>query len=97
MNKFYGKSLNEMTFGELTLLSVDIQLTSFEKSNITNENLLRQSFVIREGLVSKCINDGGDYSRGRFVSEFNGDNLMEIEGGFDEYVEVSNINYISLN
>ena len=29
MNKFYGKNINEMTFGELTLLSVDIQITSF--------------------------------------------------------------------
>ena len=43
MNTFYGKSVNTMTFGELTLLSVDIQLMSFEKGGITNERLITQS------------------------------------------------------
>ena len=95
MNTFYGKSVNTMTFGELTLLSVDIQLMSFEKVGITNERLITQSYQIRETLVRKCINDGGDYSRGRFVSEFNGDTLMEIEGTFDDYIEVTN--FLSLN
>ena len=84
MNKFYGKNINEMTFGELTLLSVDIQLTSFERGGINNEILIRQSLQIREGLMFKCMNDGGDYSRQRFVNEFNGTNPMELEGGFDE-------------
>ena len=95
MNKFYGKSVNTMTFGELTLLSVDIQLMSFEKVGITNERLITQSYQIRETLVRKCINDGGDYSRSRFVSEFNGDTLMEIDGGFDEFIEVTN--FLHLN
>jgi hypothetical protein len=84
MNKFYGKNINEMTFGELTLLSVDIQLTSFERSGITNENLINQSLQIREGLMYKCMNDGGDYSRGRFVNEFNGTTPTGIEGTYDE-------------
>ncbi len=84
MNKFYGKNINEMTFGELTLLSVDIQLTSFERSGITNETLINQSLQIREGLMYKCMNDGGDYSRQRFVNEFNGTNPMELEGTYDE-------------
>ena len=88
MNKFYGKNLNEMTFGELTLLSVDIQLTSFERSGVTNETLIRQSLQIREGLMFKCMNDGGDYSRERFVNEFNGTNPMVLESGFDEFEEV---------
>ena len=38
MNTFYGKSVNTMTFGELTLLSVDIQLMSFDLvGNIPSE------------------------------------------------------------
>jgi hypothetical protein len=84
MNTFYGKSVNTMSFGELTLLSVDIQLMSFEKGGITNERLITQSYSIRETLVDKCFNDGGDYSRGRFVNDFNGTQPMGIEGGFDE-------------
>jgi hypothetical protein len=84
MNKFYGKNINEMTFGELTLLSVDIQLTSFERSGITNETLINQSLQIRESLMFKCLNDGGDYSRQRFVNEFNGTTPTGLEGGFDE-------------
>jgi hypothetical protein len=84
MNQFYGKNINEMSSGELTLLSVDIQLMSFERSGITNPTLIQQSLQIREGLMNKCINEGGDYSRERFVSEFNGTNPMVLEGGFDE-------------
>lgn len=84
MNKFYGKNINEMTFGELTLLSVDIQLTSFERSGINNETLIRQSLQIREGLMYKCMNDGGDYSRERFVNEFNGTTPTLLEGEYDE-------------
>ena len=64
MNKFYGKELKDMTFGEMTLLSVDIQILSFEKSNIPQKHI-NDSLVIREGLLSKCINDGGDYDRER--------------------------------
>ena len=84
MNKFYGKNINEMTFGELTLLSVDIQLTSFERQGITNETLITQSLLIRESLFNKCMNDGGDYSRGRFVNEFNGTTPIGIDGEYDE-------------
>jgi hypothetical protein len=95
MNTFYGKSVNTMTFGELTLLSVDIQLSSFEKVGNIPTNVIEQSYMIREGLMYKCINDGGDYSRERFESDFNGERQIQLEGTYDEFIEVTN--YISLN
>jgi hypothetical protein len=95
MNTFYGKSVNTMTFNELTLLSVDIQLSSFDKVNNIPTMVLEQSLLIREGLMYKCINDGGDYSRERFVHDFNGTRPNEIEGGYDEFIEITN--YLSLN
>ena len=72
MNTFYGKSVNTMSFGELTLLSVDIQLMSFEMVGNIPTNVIEQSLIIREGLMMKCINDGGNYSRERFQHDFNG-------------------------
>lgn len=89
MNKFYGKNLNEMTFGELTLLSVDIQLMSFEKVGITNDRVIRESYEIRQSLFLKCMNDGGDYSRLRFVSEFNGNTPNELDCQYDECVIIN--------
>jgi PHP family Zn ribbon phosphoesterase len=95
MNTFYGKQVNQMNFNELTLLSVDIQLMSFEKVNNIPNMVLEQSLVIREGLMYKCIGGGGDYSRERFVNDFNETQPMELEGGYDDYIEVTN--FISLN
>ena len=46
--------------------------------------ITNQSLQIREGLMFKCMNDGGDYSRGRFVNEFNGTTPTGIEGTYDE-------------
>ena len=88
MNKFYGKELKDMTFGEMTLLSVDIQILSFEKSSLPRK-LIDDSLVIREGLLSKCMNDGGDYDRERFRREFNGENQLELVGTFTEYEVVT--------
>jgi hypothetical protein len=96
MNSFYGKPVNQMNFNELTLLSIDIQLSSFEKMNMTDQRLLSQSLSIREGFMNKCIEDfENDYSRERFVNDFNGTRPMEIDGEYVEYVEVTNL--ISLN
>ena len=93
MNKFYGKELGQMTFGEMTLLSVDIQILSFEKSSLP-QKLINDSLVIREGLLSKCINDGGDYDRERFRREFNGENQLELVGTFTEY-DIVNPKYLN--
>jgi hypothetical protein len=90
MNTFYGKSVNTMTFGELTLLSVDIQLMSFDKVGNIPTNVIEQSLLIREGLMFKCMNDGGDYSRDRFINDFNGTQPMEIEGGYSDFIEITN-------
>lgn len=95
MNTFYGKSVNQMNFNELTLLSVDIQLMSFEQVNNIPNMVIEQSYLIREGLMNKCIGGNGDYSRERFVHDFNETQPMEIEGQYDEYIEVTN--FISLN
>ena len=95
MNTFYGKSVNQMNFNELTLLSVDIQLMSFEQVNNIPTNVIEQSYLIREGLMYKCIGCGGDYSRERFVNDFNETQPMEIEGGYSDFIEVTN--YLSLN
>ena len=95
MNTFYGKSVNEMNFNELTLLSVDIQLMSFEQVNNIPDQVTRQSYLIREGLHQKCIDCGGDYSRERFVNDFNGTTPMEIEGGYSDFIEITNT--LSLN
>jgi hypothetical protein len=96
MNSFYGKPVNQMNFNELTLLSIDIQLSSFEKMNMTDQRLLSQSLSIREGFMNKCIEDfDNDYSRERFLHDFNGTRPMEIDGQYDDYIEVTNM--ISLN
>ena len=95
MNTFYGKSVNQMNFNELTLLSVDIQLMSFEQVNNIPTMVIQQSLQIREGLMYKCMGGSGDYSRERFVHDFNNTRPTEIEGGYDEYIEITNI--ISLN
>lgn len=95
MNTFYGKSVNKMNFNELTLLSVDIDLMSFEKLNNIPTNVMEQSLIIREGLMYKCIGGGGDYSRERFVHDFNGTTPMELEGVYDQHEEITH--YISLN
>jgi hypothetical protein len=95
MNTFYGKSVNEMNFSELTLLSVDIQLMSFEQVDNIPTRVKQQSYLIREGLHQKCIGNGGDYSRERFVNDFNGTSFMELEGVYDQHEEITH--YISLN
>jgi hypothetical protein len=95
MNTFYGKSVNEMNFNELTLLSVDIQLSSFEQVTNIPTNVIEQSYLIREGLMNKCMGGNGDYSRERFVHDFNGTQLMEIEGGYSDFIEITN--RLSLN
>jgi hypothetical protein len=95
MNTFYGKSVNEMNFNELTLLSVDIQLSSFEQVNNIPTNVIEQSYNIREGLMFKCMGCGGDYSRERFVHDFNGTRPIELEGGYDDFIEITNT--LSLN
>jgi hypothetical protein len=46
--------------------------------------------LIREGLMFKCMNDGGVYTRERFVSDFNGTRQTQLEGVYDEFVEVNN-------
>lgn len=95
MNTFYGKSVNEMNFNELTLLSVDIQLSSFEQVTNIPTNVIEQSYLIREGLMYKCMGGNGDYSRERFVHDFNGTRPMEIEGGYSDFIEITNL--LSLN
>lgn len=84
MNKFYGKELKDFTFGEMTLLSIDIQILSYEKSNLGTK-IINESLVIREGFLTKCMNDGGDYDRERFRREFNGESNLELGGVFTEY------------
>jgi hypothetical protein len=91
MKTFYGVPLKEMNFDELTLLSVDIQLTSFEKIGGIPNGLITSSYQIREGLMYKCMESGeGDYSRERFVNDFNDKKVVEINGEYTEYVEVQN-------
>lgn len=89
MNTFYGKSVSQMNFNELTLLSVDIQLSSFEQVNNIPNHVIEQSYLIREGLMFKCMNDGGVYTRERFVSDFNGTRQTQLEGVYDEFIEVN--------
>ena len=96
MNTFYGIPMNTMTFNELTLLSIDIQLSSFERMNMTDRRVLSQSESIREGFMNKCIEESGrDYSRERFLHDYNGTRPMELDGQYDDYIEVTN--HISLN
>ena len=95
MNTFYGKSVNQMNTDELTLLSVDIQLMSFEKMGTIPNGIMEQSYQIREGLMYKCIGNGGIYTRERFVHDFNGTRQMELEGTYDHHEEITH--YISLN
>lgn len=97
MNTFYGKELNTMTFGEMTLLSVDIQILSFEKSMVTKGNLIEQSMLIREGLVQSCMvnGGGGDYNRERFIREFNGEGTKELNGIFTDYEVLETIKYLN--
>lgn len=96
MNTFYGKPMNELSFNELTLLSIDIQLTSLEKLNVTDQRVLRQSYDIREGFMNRCIEENqNDYSRERFVRDFNGTQPIQLEGVYDHHTEV--VNFISLN
>jgi hypothetical protein len=89
MNTFYGKSVNEMNFNELTLLSVDIQLSSFEQVRNIPTHVVEQSYLIREGLMFKCMNDGGVYTREQFVNDFNGTRQTQLEGVYDEFTEVN--------
>jgi hypothetical protein len=96
MNTFYGKPVNQMNFNELTLLSVDIQISSFDQVNNISPTIINQSMVIREGLMFKCMENGnGDYSRERFVHDFNGTRQIELEGVYDHHEEITN--FISLN
>jgi hypothetical protein len=95
MNTFYGKSVNQMNFNELTLLSVDIQLMSFGMVNNIPNNVMEQSLLIREGLMYKCMGNGGNYSREQFVNDFNNTRSNEIEGGYSDFIEVTN--FLSLN
>lgn len=97
MNTFYGKELNTMTFGEMTLLSVDIQILSFEKSMVTKGYLIEQSMLIREGLVQSCIvnGNGGDYNRERFIREFNGEGTRELNGVYTDYEVMDTIKYLN--
>lgn len=90
MNTFYGKSVSQMNFNELTLLSVDIQLSSFEQVNNIPNHVIEQSYSIREGLMFKCLNEGGVYTRERFVNDFNGTRQPQLEGVYDEFIEVNN-------
>lgn len=90
MNTFYGKSVNEMNFNELTLLSVDIQLSSFEQVNNIPNHIIQHSNSIREALRLKCVDCGGDYSRERFLNDLDGNTPTEIEGVYDEFIEVNN-------
>jgi hypothetical protein len=89
MNTFYGKSVNQMNFNELTLLSVDIQLSSFEQVRNIPTHVVEQSYLIREGLMFKCVNDGGIYTREQFVNDFNGTRQTQLEGVYDEFTEVN--------
>jgi hypothetical protein len=89
MNTFYGKSVNEMNFNELTLLSVYIQLSSFEQVRNIPTHVVEQSYLIREGLMFKCMNDGGVYTREQFVNDFNGTRQTQLEGVYDEFTEVN--------
>jgi hypothetical protein len=89
MNTFYGKSVNQMNFNELTLLSVDIQLSSFEQVRNIPTHVVEQSYLIREGLMFKCMNDGGIYTREQFVNDFNGTRQTQLEGVYDEFTEVN--------
>lgn len=95
MNTFYGKSVNQMNFNELTLLSIDIQLSSFEQVKNIPTHITQHSYRIREALQLKCINDGGDYSRERFLNDLNGTRPNEIEGMYDDFIEIPNV--LSLN
>jgi hypothetical protein len=96
MNTFYGKSVNQMNLEELTLLSVDIQISSFDQVPNISPTIVIPSMKIREGLMYKCIEKGnGDYSRERFVHDFNGTRPMELEGVYDHHEEITN--FISLN
>lgn len=90
MNTFYGKSVSQMNFNELTLLSVDIQLSSFEQVRNIPTHVVEQSYLIREGLMFKCLNEGGVYTRERFVSDFNDTRQTQLEGVYDEFIEVNN-------
>lgn len=91
MKTFYGVPLKEMNFDELTLLSVDIQLTSFEKIGGLPNGLVTSSYQIREGLMYKCMENGnGNYTRERFVQDFNNRTIVEINGEYTEYEEVQN-------
>ena len=90
MNTFYGKSVNQMNYNELTLLSVDIQLSSFEMVRNIPTKLIEQSYMIREGLMYECMGNDGNYSREQFINDFNGTSSMKIEGGYSDFIEINN-------
>ena len=95
MNTFYGKPVNTMNFAELTLLSVDIQISSFEHVNNIPQHFLEQSFKIRESLMYKCQDCGGIYTREQFLNDFNNTKPHEIDCGFTDFVEINNPIYLN--
>ena len=67
MNTFYGKPFNELTQGELTLLSLDIDITNIIKTQ--NRTLLPSVLRLRGEVLSKCFEDGGNYCMDTFLEE----------------------------
>lgn len=67
MNTFYGKPLNELTQGELTLLSLDIDISNIIKTQ--NRTLLPSVLRLRGDVMSNCFEDGGDYCLDTFLEE----------------------------
>lgn len=68
MNTFYGKPFNELTQGELTLLSLDIDISNIIKTQ-KNRTLLPSVLRLRGDVMSNCFEDGGDYSLDTFLEE----------------------------
>jgi hypothetical protein len=67
MNTFYGKPLNELTQGELTLLSLDIDISNIIKSQ--NRTILPSVLRLRGDVLSKCFDNGGNYCLDTFLEE----------------------------
>jgi hypothetical protein len=67
MNTFYGKPLNQLTQGELTLLSLDIDISNIIKSQ--NRTILPSVLRLRGDVLSKCFDNGGDYCLDTFLEE----------------------------
>ena len=67
MNTFYGKPLNELTQGELTLLSLDIDISNIIKTQ--NRTLLPSVLRLRGEVMGKCFEDGGNYCLDTFLEE----------------------------